>query len=64
MEGVWAAGGNGSKGIRSSHKSSVSVWMLRFMLMPTCSLAEPNITDFVGVSPVGLGQEKMEPFFL
>lgn len=64
MEGVRAAGGNGSKGIRNSHKSSVSVWMLHYMLMPTCLLSGPNITDFVGVSPMRLGQEKMGPFFL
>lgn len=63
MEGFWAAGGNGSKGIRNSHKSSVSVWMLHFMLMPTCLLSGPSITDFVGVSPIRLGKEKMGPFF-
>lgn len=63
VEGVQAAGGNGSKGARNSHKSSVSVWMLRCMLMPTRSLSGPNITDFVGVSPMRLGQEKMGPFF-
>ena len=63
MGGVQAAGGNGSKGVRNSHKSSVSAWMLHFMLMPTCSLSGPNITDFVGVSPMSLGQEKRGPFF-
>lgn len=63
MEGAGTAGGNGSEGMRNSHKSSVTIWMLHFMLMPTGSLSGPNITDFVGVFPMRLGWDKMGPFF-
>lgn len=63
VEGAGTAGGNGSKGMRNSHKSSVTIWMLHFMPMPTCSLSGPNITDFVGVSPMRLCWDKMGPFF-
>lgn len=62
VNGVWAARGYGNKCNRNSYKSSMSVWMLHFMLMPTRSRFGPNITDFVGFSPARLGHEKMEPF--
>lgn len=62
VNGVWAARGYGNKCNRNSYKSSMSVWMLHFMLTPTRSCFGPNITDFVGFSPARLGHEKMEPF--
>lgn len=62
VNGVWAARGYGNKCNRNSYKSSMSVWMLHFMLMPTRSRFGPNITDFVGFSPARLGHEKLEPF--
>lgn len=63
VEGVWAAGRNGSEATRNSHQPSVSIWMLCFMLMPTCSLSGLNITDFAGVFPQwGLVRRKWDLF--